>query len=102
MSQVRPVYIDGPLAGREFAVPEPLPVVYAFAPDDISAVETEDVRAYRLREFTFHMGGSAVRVWIGWCSPGDPSAEAVAEALFKPEVFERTEVHKMPRDLSLL
>ena len=101
MSRIRPVYVDGPLEGQEFDTDTSF--VQA-----IDTVAYEDSRGssfpdgstvtYQFRKFGFHMGGKAVVVWVGWCSPGDPDGETVAKALFKPDVMSRAEVRDMPKD----
>jgi hypothetical protein len=99
VSQFRPVYVDGPLEGEEFSLPDDFPVVYAHDADGTSVLETRNQVAYQFLPFVFTMGGKAVRVQLGYC--GDyPDADAVAKALFRPEVFERTEVINLPPDLT--
>lgn len=105
MSRIRPVYVDGPLEGREFdsdsAFVQAIDTV-AYEDSAGSPFLHGNTVTYQFRQFAFHMGGKAVRWWIGWCSPGEPDAEAVAKALFKPDVMERAEAYDMPEDLSLL
>lgn len=90
MGSVSPVYIDGPLRGREFTTPDPFPVIYA-ADDEASLIRADTV-CYQMRKFGFHCGGKAVLIWIAWCGPAEPDAEQIARAMFTPEAAARMEV----------
>jgi hypothetical protein len=105
---MRPVYVDGPLKGQRFDTDD----TFVRAPD-CSGLEARSLAAgttpptsplpvatYQFRKFGFHAGGKAVLVDIGWCSPAEPDAEAIARALFKPEVMERADVSAMAKDLT--
>lgn len=97
-SRRHPVYVDGPLEGRDF--PADSMFVQAIDYDSYGGTVwsmTADVVTYQLRQFGFHAGGKAVSFWIGSCAPGEPDAETVLRALCKPELFGRAEVFDMPR-----
>jgi hypothetical protein len=94
---MRPVYIDGPLEGREFDTDD----AFVRYPDVDGPGLSKEMITYQFQQLGFHMDGKkGVLVWIGWCSPGKPDTEAVARALLKPEVFERADVRDMQRDLT--
>jgi hypothetical protein len=107
VSRIRPVYVDGPLEGQRFdtdsysvqAVEYDVQAVeYDVQTTGSPFAETRTV-TYQFQQFGFHMGGKAVVVWLGYCH-GEPNAETVAKALLRPEIFERSEVRDMPKDLT--
>jgi hypothetical protein len=100
VSRIRPVYVDGPLEGQEFDTDSAFVNAVKYPNDSGFPLADPAMVTYQVREFGFHVGGKAVLVWIGWCSPDEPDAETVARALFKPEVFERAEARDMPKDLT--
>jgi hypothetical protein len=94
---MRPVYIDGPLEGREFDTND----AFVRYPDVDSPLLSKEMVTYQFQQFGFHKDGKkGVLVWIGWCSPGKPETEVVAKALLKPEVFDRADIRAMPEDLT--
>jgi hypothetical protein len=88
------VYVDGPLLGQDF--PTDSPAVQAVdygtgSPADGLLLGTHEIVTYQFREFGFHMGGTAVMLWIGWCGP-EPDAAKIAQAVLKDDVMGRAEV----------
>jgi hypothetical protein len=88
----RPIYLDGPLKDKDHPIPEGLRNVEAKNPNLEHWAATRSVVTYQFKKFGLAFGGTTFYVWLGWCGHYDePSAETIANALFKPEIIERGE-----------
>lgn len=78
---VHPVYVDGPLKGKDFPVTAGTRYVQAIDPDAPWDGDLDDrIATYYLRKFVFCSGGTSAGIWMG-VSSGEPPAEVLAELL---------------------
>jgi hypothetical protein len=81
--QISPVYLDGPLQGREHPINRGASGFETIDPN------TNKTHIYRFQKFGWPSGGTAIFIWLAWCSPYEPTAMAIAKALMKPELIEK-------------
>lgn len=79
---IHPVYVDGPLKGRDFPVSDTTTCVQTVDPDLAGPRHywIDNIVTYRLYRFGFSSGGTMVMFWLGSCD-GEPSAEVLADML---------------------
>ena len=83
---IRPVYVDGPVAGIDWPVDlDRLPVSRTITVDLPAAPGGRPRPAqYHLRRFGFTCAGDRVEFWVAATTVLDPPASALVEHLFSP------------------
>jgi hypothetical protein len=73
---IHPVYVDGPMKGRDYPLTGIEGVVYA-----TDAAAPGSLVTYHLRRFGFRPGAEAVTLWIASTSLDEPDAGVLADLL---------------------
>lgn len=79
---IHPVYVDGPLKGKDCPVDRNGPLsVGAVDPDvDVTGELQSNIVYYQIKKFGFTSGGRYVYLFIGYCGP-EPNAEVLADMI---------------------
>jgi len=77
---IHPVYVDGPLKGRDYPLPGDMFHRVRYADDGTGEGARTDT-VYTLQKFGFRSGNGAVVLWLGVSEPGEPDAEVLADLL---------------------
>ena len=79
---IHPVYVDGPLKGKDFPVAYDFLGVTAIDPDEpLDSNGLPNVTTYTLRKFGLRSGDGIVMLWLATAGLGEPDAEVLADLL---------------------